>query len=223
MNKELNFRKSSQLFIETKHAVEFTESIQFNTDTKQRFNHPSGILKPKGGAMKTILLTMTLGLSQFAYSERICEEYIPDEWPDSRYIVEVKGGDNVVTDRRTELMWKQCSEGLTGLDCTIGSSESIMWEDALALVETHNAVGFAGYTDWRLPNIKELRSLAAINCHENAINETVFPNTPSFYLWSSSPAADDNRSVWIIDFKNGYDNKHRRNYYAPLRLVRSEE
>ena len=135
--------------------------------------------------------------------------------------------DGTLLDVTTNLLWSKCNLGESYNSakntCDGTAFKYKSWQDALNATKDTKLTTIAGQTGFRLPNIKELRSLAAINCHENAINETVFPNTPSFYLWSSSPAADDNRSVWIIDFKNGYDNKHRRNYYAPLRLVRSEE
>lgn len=54
-------------------------------------------------------------------------------------------GDSTVTDNNTELMWQQ-----------VPISDKLSWEDAKEYCE--NLV-FAGYDDWRLPNIKELFSL----------------------------------------------------------------
>ncbi|MBU6302827.1 MAG: sulfatase-like hydrolase/transferase [Verrucomicrobia bacterium] len=53
-------------------------------------------------------------------------------------------GDGTVTDTDTSLMWTQLP----------GSART--WEAALAYTET---LATAGYTDWRLPNIKELQTL----------------------------------------------------------------
>lgn len=53
--------------------------------------------------------------------------------------------DGTITDNATGLMWTQDDNG-----------EGLTWEDALAFAE--NSV-FAGYTDWRLPNVKELQSI----------------------------------------------------------------
>jgi len=60
----------------------------------------------------------------------------------------VDNGDGTVTDEATGLMWSQADSG-TGMD----------WEDALAWVQQKNDEGYLGYSDWRLPNAKELQSL----------------------------------------------------------------
>ena len=57
-------------------------------------------------------------------------------------------GDGTITDSATGLMWSQNDSG-TGLN----------WEAALAWVQTKNAAKYLGYSDWRLPNAKELQSI----------------------------------------------------------------
>jgi len=57
-------------------------------------------------------------------------------------------GDGTITDKATGLMWTQNDSGT-----------SYNWEEALAWVETQNAGQYLGYSDWRLPNAKELQSI----------------------------------------------------------------
>ena len=172
--------------------------------------------------MKTIVLLLsTLIISQPTNAARTCEAYITDEWPDSRYTVEDISGDNIVTDNKTGLMWKQCTQGLTGPTCSAGTLTVHTWKEALDLASTENATGFAGFTDWRVPNIEELRSIAAINCSNPAINETVFPNTPSHGFWSSSPIAGYPNDAWGIYFGYGYVYYGYRGNGYRVRLVRS--
>ncbi len=57
-------------------------------------------------------------------------------------------GDGTITDNATGLMWSQDDSG-AGMN----------WEDALAWVEQKNAENYLGYSDWRLPNAKELQSI----------------------------------------------------------------
>ena len=57
----------------------------------------------------------------------------------------VDNGNGTITDDATGLMWMQTDNG-TG----------ILWEKALSYAEGFE---YAGYTDWRLPNAKELQSI----------------------------------------------------------------
>ncbi|KAA3639931.1 MAG: DUF1566 domain-containing protein [Proteobacteria bacterium] len=168
--------------------------------------------------MKAIILLITLIMTQFVIAARNCELYIPDEWPDSRYTIEVVSGNHVVTDNKTGLMWKKCSEGLTDANCSTGSITTHTWQQALDLASTTE---FAGFSDWRLPNIEELRSIAAINCYEPSNNETVFPNTSSNLFWSSSPVVNNDIEAWVVNFNFGNDGDENRVNSHHVRLVRS--
>lgn len=77
-------------------------------------------------------------------------------------------------------MWKQCTEDLISADCSAGTLASYTWKQALNLASTED---FAGFTDWRVPNLKELRTVVARNCYNSSINETIFPNTPLSWFW----------------------------------------
>ena len=57
-------------------------------------------------------------------------------------------GDGTITDDATGFMWSRGDSG-TGLD----------WEEALAWVQERNNENYLGYSDWRLPNAKELQSI----------------------------------------------------------------
>ena len=72
----------------------------------------------------------------------------------------VDNGDGTVTDNATGLMWSQDDSG-----------EGFLWEGALEYAE--NAT-LAGYNDWRLPNAKELQSIADYSGAFPAMNTTFF-------------------------------------------------
>ncbi len=154
-----------------------------------------------------------------------CYSEIIQTTPDSHFTVH---NDGTVTDLQTGLMWKQCNEGQSGSNCS-GTSLKFTWQEALQQAETLNAgAGFAGYTDWRLPNIKELASIVELSCQSPSINETVFPNTPTDvvnYFWSSSlaginyfgqPVGD----AWNIKFDFGFSSTLSRVSTIYVRLVR---
>jgi len=111
----------------------------------------------------------------------------------------VDNGDGTITDNATGLMWMENDNGA-----------GVLWENALSYAEGFE---YAGYTDWRLPNAKELQSIvdytrspattnsAAIdtlfNCTQitNEAGETDYPfywtsTTHSSQLPSNGPDAD---------------------------------
>jgi len=121
----------------------------------------------------------------------------------STYINDYTTKDNV-----TKLLWKTCSEGLTGAACT-GTVVAYSWENAKTTCTALNSVnsnsGYAGRTDWRLPAIEELETLPDYGKHDPAINEVYFPGTVSNQYWSSSKWAGSTSllDIWIIDFRDG--------------------
>jgi hypothetical protein len=90
----------------------------------------------------------------------------------------------VVVDNTTGLTWQGCVAGLTGSDCATGSATIMVWADGLAYCE---GLSWAGQSDWRVPNRKELASIVDSRRTSPAIDLTAFPATPSNqYQWSSS-------------------------------------
>ena len=170
--------------------------------------------------MKTFIIVLSIIISQSVMA-RICSDFIPDEWSDSRYVIETISTDNVVTDNRTGLMWKQCSEGLSGTGCMVGVASKHPWNEALGLPANINNTGYAGFNDWRIPNIEELRSISVNNCYNPAVNETAFPNTPSVGYWSSSPDAYFGTNSWYVSFNIASVNAITRGFNNHVRLVRS--
>ncbi|CAK8719565.1 Adhesin [Candidatus Electronema halotolerans] len=143
---------------------------------------------------------------------------IPASTPDSQL---VDNGDGTVTDSKTSLTWKKCVEGFSGDDCGSGTPDTFTWQEALQQSSVvNNSGGFAGHTDWRLPNINELISLVEEQCSNPAINLNRFPNTPSSVVWSGSPYAGYSVYAWYVDFHSGGSNAHSRNYVHAVRLVR---
>lgn len=65
-------------------------------------------------------------------------------------------GDGTITDKATGLMWMQNDNG-----------KGVLWKDALSYAE--NFV-FDGYSDWRLPDIKELQSIVDYTRSPNTTN-----------------------------------------------------
>lgn len=110
-----------------------------------------------------------------------------------RYSVSTDGQE--VTDNQTKLIWRRCSEGMvfSAGTCT-GTASTFTHETALQLAAAQaSSTGIV----WRLPNVKELSSIADRNLSNPAIDPTAFPATPANSFWSASPYTGIPSIVWI--------------------------
>jgi hypothetical protein len=126
-------------------------------------------------------------------------------------------GDGTVTDSSTGLIWMRCSMGQTwnGATCD-GVASSYTWGQSTSLT-----TNFSGQSDWRLPNIAELASLADPTRSSPAIDTSVFPNTPASTYWSASGFAGSAVSAWFVNFSFGTANATSTSQPCLVRLVRT--
>ena len=138
--------------------------------------------------------------------------------PDSQYVVQSSAG--TVVDTATNLMWKQCGEGVSGADCLIGSWVATNWDDSYVAAYSSR---FAGYNDWRLLTLTELQSLLPSDCGTQGptINRTVFPSTLANLSWSGTIYSGSSSLVWVVGFSGGSSSLYSRNYGGYVRLVRA--
>lgn len=122
-------------------------------------------------------------------------------------------GEDVVTDNNTGLMWVR--DG-TGAGCNNGAT--LAWKAAIAFCEN---LTFAGHSDWRLPNVKELMSIVDYSLYNPSIQQTdAFQNTQAYYYWSSTTYASNTSYAWGVLFYNGlvnYTGKTNTLYVRPVR------
>ncbi len=126
-------------------------------------------------------------------------------------------GNGTVTHAKTGLMWKQCAEGLSDATCGTGAATTMTWSNALAAAES---ASFAGFTDWRLPNFKELNSIVETCGSNPAINQTLFPATPASYFWSASAFVPNPVLAWVVYFGDGNGSAYTKPNTFYARLVR---
>jgi hypothetical protein len=123
-----------------------------------------------------------------------------------------------VTDTKTGLIWRRCAEGMTasGGTCT-GTASAFTHEAALMRASAQATAGVA----WRLPNVKELSSIADKSRSNPAIDTVAFPATPSSWFWSSSPYVGNAYYAWFVNFNYGFDYGGYRGSTYYVRLVRA--
>ena len=128
-------------------------------------------------------------------------------------------GDGTVTDPTTGLQWMRCSMGQTwtGSTCT-DTAISYNWGLANALTGT---VTFAGQSDWRLPNIRELLTTVDMSAYNPAIDIAAFPNTPASNFCSASTFFSASGYAWGVSFSSGNSGEADKGNPHQVRLVRA--
>jgi hypothetical protein len=129
-------------------------------------------------------------------------------WPASRFTLDGTG--NCVTDNLTGLMWARNANLPAGIRT---------WQQALDYAGSLNLCGFS---DWRLPNRKELRSLIDYSLANIAasLNTLGFSNVQASYYWSSSSYAGSPDLAWFVVMDNGIvgaSSKANSAYVWPVR------
>lgn len=130
----------------------------------------------------------------------------------TRFIISGEGLNRVTVDRATGLMW--AADG-NGVGCY--GAAAVSWATAVGFIP---AGGFAGFEDWRLPNIIELLSIVNYGKVSPVIDPAYFPNTKASNYWSSTTRFGTPDTAWYVVFTlgNAYTKPKTDSLY--LRLVR---
>jgi len=129
------------------------------------------------------------------------------------YNLKTVGGDKVVVDNATGLMWHQS-----------GFAEYIDWDEAKKWVRSLNSRGYAGHHDWRLPTVDEAASLLESNKRNDLYIDPVFSKKQE-WIWTGDKFEDEDGSeaAWRVFFDNGIVTWDLIFYYSHVRPVRSVE
>lgn len=163
---------------------------------------------------KIIFFVCGLGLSVGQTAAfAACLSTLKTSAPNSRY--EVQANTSQIKDVQSQLIWQRCAVGQTwnGSHCT-GTEKSLTWAQAL-----QEAKAQAG---WRLPNIKELKSLVEVACYDPAINTSLFIGIAATQgYWTSSSVADDASNAWQVQFDDGMATFAAKTESAAILLVKN--
>jgi hypothetical protein len=150
-------------------------------------------------------------------------------------------GDGTVTDNNTRFMWeKLCDEDPPGETCPAvhDVDSTYTWAAAFGKIATLNAEPcFAGYCDWRLPNVKELMSIVNYQNSNPAVspafNDNCIPSCavtvcscilPTRFYWSSTSTAPQPQqpptNAWGVGFFQGEVSGQPKTFFHQVRAVR---
>jgi hypothetical protein len=106
----------------------------------------------------------------------------------------VAGNGNCQVDNLTGLMWTK-NANLAGAATT--------WQGALDYANSLNISQFCGFSDWRLPNRKELRTLVNYGVGDNgaALDAEGFVDVQIGSYWSSTSAGGS--LAWTVGMRDG--------------------
>ena len=121
-------------------------------------------------------------------------------------------GNGTTTDNRTGLMW--VNDG-NSAGCNNGGT--LTWDAAITFCE---GLTYAGYSDWRLPNVRELESIVDAGHTSSSINATYFTNTQSNSYWTSTTYVPDTSYAWYVSFSHGYVFDNHKTLVNHVRCVR---
>jgi len=115
-------------------------------------------------------------------------------------------GNGTVTDQATGLTWQREDDNVQRRN------------DGPAVVYCQG-LGLAG-GGWRLPTIKELRSIVDERVYNPAIDSAAFPGTNPSYYWSATTFAPYSGRAWYVLFHDGYVDTYGKSYANYVRCVR---
>jgi hypothetical protein len=142
-------------------------------------------------------------------------------WANPRFTDQLN---STMLDNNTGLIWTRDANAPGPAACTPASIRT--WQSALDYVKCLNTNSYLGFTDWRLPNVVELRSL--INTSQSSTSTWLitqgFTGVQVEAYWSSSSAADGPSSAWGVGMSVGDvdgNDKSDNGYAWPVRSGQS--
>lgn len=109
-----------------------------------------------------------------------------------------------VIDHRSGLVWQQVE--------TLDKA----WDEAVRYCED---LTLAGVSDWRLPNLRELRSINDEGRVRPSLDTSYFPGVAAIF-WTSSTLVNQTARAWTVDFNFGIASYNTKTDRLRLRCVR---
>jgi hypothetical protein len=145
-------------------------------------------------------------------------------------------GDGTITDNNTGLMWEKLCNGPPDTTCPAvhDVDTTYTWADmfAVKIAALNTPPCFAGYCDWRAPNVKELPSIVNYENVSPAVSPafndscvapcsvTTCSCTAASLYWSSTSNANGLPVAWFVGFDDGFVGLVGKSFPLHVRAVR---
>jgi len=166
----------SKYFTKTGAEYWWTSALQVNDATKAWVTNAGGGI---GNHLKTE--TISAGGTKKIHA-RCVRETQSSVTITARFL---DNGDGTILDRLTDLTWEKSI-----------NQTAVTWEDAILYSE---GLTLGGNSDWRLPNVKEIRSLSDENKVQPSVNNTMFSGVTITKYWSSTSLPNQSTKAWYLD------------------------
>jgi hypothetical protein len=108
-----------------------------------------------------------------------------------------------------------------GLMVAVGvCPKALTYKQAEALIKKLNKDSFLGFTDWRMPSVKEEFAHVDHTRHSPAADTSIYPDMQSSWYWTSTELAWSSGYVWLVDFDLGHVSSYYRGDEYFVRPVR---
>ena len=153
--------------------------------------------------------------------------------------------DGTVTDNNTKFMWEiklaandvggNCADATQANRSVHCVNNTYTWTDGgdgdftdpdgtlfTVFLAGLNNSAFAGFSDWGIPNVKELQSIVDYGTVSPAIDSTFPGATASSFYWSANTdgGVGSSGNAWTVYFGNGFVNGNDKNNRFHARAVR---
>ncbi|ETR67352.1 MAG: hypothetical protein OMM_11699, partial [Candidatus Magnetoglobus multicellularis str. Araruama] len=116
----------------------------------------------------------------------------------SGLIWEVKTDDGSIHDKDNTYTWYDSNPETNGGNAGTDGDGT----DTENFIEALNDSKFGGFSDWRLPTLKELAKIVSYKKYYSTINISFFPQIMPAFYWSNTSLAHDSLVAWGVSFGN---------------------
>jgi hypothetical protein len=215
----INYNKNSPVVDE-----KYFSNTLFSNYWTTSYKYIPGIAYAYDPVWKIRIVDFSNGTIKIISDKNILYYIRPVRGPDTQNVLPVTGldedqtgcnldlqdnGDETITDLCTNLIWTQSN--ITGIGFNPwpapGSETGVVWKKAIEVAESSN---FAGYTDWRLPNVRELISIAGI------------ASGGANFQWSSTQDYSNTNNRWFVNLSSnpGISSPEAKTMEYYVRLIR---